>query len=402
MAVRSGSFIFHSGKRVEELEKKSKTFDQYSEKVFNKTIKIASYLNFLDENFQRSSDQDKLTLDFLSHLYAAIMLTNGARKSEVNRLQLSDFKEVTHRESEYKSYIHKTMKGLPTIRSISGYVHDLAKKVIDIGLVKRSDENISLFYTLPSKSRNDKYRDRGYFFNRSYQLFLNSLPENEARQIKDDLPSVRTHQGRHSFFGYALRIGDLNTYEAIRKHARHEFMSFMTGHYTEGKLSEQEKRSLEREYITEIVGRIVNKEEHGYFGPMLKTLEALITQYIDFIDGTSKAEVQELGERISHSIDRIKINEFGMCFPALKTLEKSMCWDKSTKTPQYDQGSTFFNCSGCIHYFGMKGFIQDIQRHAISISTMLETLPIISKELRKSYEIELKRAEKLLAEGTEK
>ena len=62
----------------------------------------------------------------------------------------------------------------------------------------------------------------------------------------------------------------------------------MTLDYTEYKLSPEEQDFLEREYIEEIVSRIIRKkymngDEHHYFGAMLSKIEKLINKNINFL-----------------------------------------------------------------------------------------------------------------------
>ena len=395
-----GSTKKKRGGQVDGWKQLIKSYRENCMRCFGEIKDIILFIDFMEATYQKTEDIESLTRRYVSHVYAAILLTNGPRKSEANDLGLSNFKSVKEKVSNYSSFIHKTMKGVETIRSISGYVHDMANAIADLGMHDRYSENVSLFYvnndtTVSLKTHSDFYK----YFNFSYQTFIDSLDPEDAALVKDEMPKVHTHQGRHSFFGFALRIGDHDTHEQIRKHARHEYLSWMTNHYTEAKIRDIEKISAEREFISELVGKIVSKKDHGLIGPTLKTLESLIEEHIDFYDINSKEDMAELGSVIADEFDQITINQFGLCIPRVKTLHKSKCWSKSTKTPNYEAGSTFSNCSGCLHFCGMQGHLEDIERIAIQISTTLESTPIISPSMKKLLEQELKRAERLLSEG---
>ena len=387
------------GRRVDDMKQLIKSYRENCMRCFGEIKDIKLFIDFMSASYQKREDIESFTSRYVSHVYAAILLTNGPRKSEVNKLGLSNFKKVKDKVSNYNSFIHKTMKGVETIRSISGYVHDMANAIADLGMHDRYSENVSLFYAKKSSASLKTYSNFYKYFNSSYQAFIDSLDPEDAALVKDEMPNVHTHQGRHSFFGFALRIGDHDTHEQIRKHARHEYLSWMTNHYTEAKIRDIEKISAEREFISELVGKIVSKKDHGLIGPTLKTLESLIEEHIDFYDTNSKEEMAELGSVIADEFDQITINQFGLCIPRIKTLHKSKCWSKSTKTPNYESGSTFTNCSGCLHFCGMQGHLEDIERIAIQISTTLEATPIISPSMKKLLEQELKRAERLLSEG---
>ena len=334
----------------------------------------------------------------LSHLYALIVMTNGARRSEIANLRLSDFREVADIVSNYKSFIHKTNDGLPTIRQISGIVHSVAKKVSAIGRIDRQIEGVNLFYYQPSRAYQnglDIEQVAGYF-NRSYQSFLNSLPSDLAEEMRQTMPRVTPHQGRHLFAAFSLRVSDGNVFEEIRKHYRHEYKSFQTNAYTEYKLSDLEQKFVEREFITEILTNIATKDDHGYFGPMLSTLEGIIDSHISFVSLDNIGEVRELCEKLADVIDTIKVHEWGFCIPVIKTLAKSKCWDKSAKIPLYDAGSSFKNCSGCIHLLSQKACLEDLQRIAMGLSQTIEGFPLLGNSMKKALELEFKRAVALI------
>jgi len=398
--IEDGIAMQKRGRRFDNNKQLIKSYRENCMRCFGEIKDIQLFIDFMTASYQKAEDIPSLTRRYVSHVYAAILLTNGPRKSEVNTLGLSNFESVKDKISNYNSFIHKTMKGVGTIRSISGYVHDMANAIADLGIHDRYSENVSLFYVNNDTTVSLKTHSNFHsYFNSSYQTFIDSLDSEDATLVKDEMPKVRTHQGRHSFFGFALRIGDHDTHEQIRKHARHEYLSWMTNHYTESKLRDIEKISAEREFISELVGKIVSKKDHGLIGPTLKTLESLIEEHIDFYDTNSKEDMAELGSVIADEFDQITINQFGLCIPRIKTLHKSKCWNKSTKTPNYEAGSTFSNCSGCLHFCGMQGHLEDIERIAIQISTTLESTPIISPSMKKLLEQELKRAERLLSEG---
>lgn len=333
--------------------------------------------------------------NYLSHVYAAIILLNGARKSEVNTLCLSDFKKITDEHSEYTSLIHKTANGLSTVRSISGYVYDLVMKVRQLGGKDRMQDGVG-FWNVTSKRTSNKYDDHGdKLFDRSYQVFLDSISKEDSDFIRAELPSVTPHMGRHTFFGMCLRLGDQNAYEKINEHARHQVMSYMTRQYTEGKRDEMQRLSIEKEFISEMVCNLVEEKDLGYFGPQYKVLSSLIDQEIEFYDVNDKDQIEELGYVIADKYDRIKVNETGLCMPRKDTLDQSKCWNG--EFPDYEEGSLFVNCSGCIHNFCQRGHKEAIERHLISVSDMLDNAPLLGGKLRKKYEQELQQGEKLLA-----
>ena len=335
------------------------------------------------------------TTNYLSHVYAAIILANGARKSEVNTLCLADFKKITDEHSEYTTLIHKTMNGLSTVRSISGYVYDLVMSVRYLNGVDRLEDGVSFWLSKPPRKSDNYHEQGGFLFARSYQIFLDSISKEDSEFIRGELPFVSPHMGRHTFFGICLRFGDQNAYEKINEHARHEMMSYMTQQYTEGKLDEMQRLSIEKEFIAELVCNLVEEKDLGYFGPQVSVLQKLVKEHIDFYDLDNPKDIEAMGNAIADGFDRLKVNETGLCMPRKDTLDQSKCWNG--KFPDYEEGSLFVNCSACIHNFCQRGHKEAIERHMISVSDMLDNAPLLGGKLRKKYENELLQGEKLLA-----
>ncbi|MFC1626067.1 hypothetical protein ACFL19_00025 [Pseudomonadota bacterium] len=395
-----GTYAFRTGARLDKVKKQKHFISQASEEIFGTAIDMEQFLNWLAKLKSSKKQKDFMpakTSYYLSHLYAAIAMTNGPRRSEIATLRLSDFKEVTEEVSNYKSFIHKTNEGLPTIRQISGFVHDIAKKTCDIGLIDRQGDGVNLFYIKSGATNKHPHIDlTSKLFNRSYQSFLDSLPNEMAREIRQEMPKVTPHQARHLFAAFALRVSDGNVFEKIRHHFRHEYKSFMTNEYTEYKLSDMEQKHVEREYVREIIGRIANEKDHGYFGPMLSTLEKLIEEHLDFLPVDSINDLNEQLDELTDLIDTVKVHEWGLCLPLIATKVKSKCYDKETKMPQYDTGSSFNTCSGCIHLLSQEACLEDIQRIAIGISQTLENHPVISGSTRSVLELAYKRSLSLM------
>jgi len=142
--------------------------------------------------------------------------------------------------------------------------------------------------------------------------------------------------------------------------------------------------------------RIGNKEDHGYFGPMLSRIEKLIEEKMSFFGVESFSELTDEIDSMADLIDTIKVHEWGLCMPIKSTITKAKCFDKNTKMPDYSNLSTFANCSGCINLLSNEACTDDIKRIASSMTDTLESYPVLSGGLRKVYEGSLRRANTLL------
>ena len=391
------SYYFSSGKQKQNHDFRVAVFH----KAFNKTLGYVPSMEKVIETTSTTIQRTRhnILVDYIRHLYAALAMATGARRCELNYIQLSDFEEQTDRASNFRSFIHKTNAGLPTIRSIAGFAHELASRCADLGPIDRREDGVYLFYTDHTASTRPKHLGgQAAYFNQSYQLFLQSLPDDLAQEFRKELPSVNLHQARHLFAAFALRVSDGNVFEAIRKHFRHALGSQMTKAYTDHKISGDEAASVEKEYIKEIIQKIGNKEDHGYFGPMVVRIEQLIDKYIKFWD---LKELKKLNEKIEEVADRfhaVKVHEWGLCVTPESSLTKSKCYNKTTRLPDYDKGSTFNNCASCIHLLSHHACKEDIERIGISAFQTLNQYPILGNTLRMELEKTIRQVNSLLTQ----
>ena len=402
--IYNGEYFFSKGKRYIQAVKLLNEYKSQCIHIFGDYIEPQQTLTFIKDKVKKTgtshNSKTTYTINYLRHLYAAIAITNGPRRSEIVYLKLSDFDEISDNTSSYSSFVHKTNDSLPTVRSISGFVHNMVKKSCDLGYHDKFEDDVYLFDVRNiSNSKTLDIGTKSNYINDSYQLFLNSLPEELANEFRDECPAVTTHQARHLFAAFALRVSDGNVFDAIRKHFRHELGSFMTNDYTEYKLSEEEQEFVEREYISEIISRIASNEDHGFFGPMLYRIEKIIEDKMDFWGIETFEELSGETNKLADLFDTIKVHEWGLCIPEKNNITKSKCYDKNTKLPEYDKNSSFNNCSACIHLLSNDACIDDIKRIAFSISQTLDNYPLISGSLRNFYIKSLKRAEKLLQQA---
>ena len=356
--------------------------------------------NDINQLFSESYGINDLQVKYISHLYAITTITTAARASELHYLKLSDFNKITDEYTQYQSYIRKTADGRPTIREIASWVYELIQYFIEIGLTSREEEGVQLFYRLDATKMQD-IQATAQCFDRSYQYFLNSLSETLREEIILQMPCVSSHMGRQSFVSFALRVSDGNVSEKIRRLLRHDICArWMFTDYTEYKLSPEQQEFLEREYIKEIISKIISKkyingEEHYYFGAMLSRIEKLIDENINFI---SEDEVEDEINRLGDMIEKIKIHEYGFCLPVTETITKSKCYNKRTKIPEYDKASSFSSCTKCIHLLSSTGCREDIERIGLYLHQVLEKPRFLTNSLRKKYIKELKVVVRMIKE----
>ena len=195
---QDSAYYFHQGKRKQNHDFMVATYTQTmketlgylpSQEQVQKVTNPAGGLN-----------RKNVVIKYLQHLYAVIAMTTGARRSEIAYLRLSDFEEHSDEVSGFTSYIHKTNAGLPTVRSISGFSHQMVKACANLGFRDRRENNVYLF----SASYNpcEPLRDlgtRAKYFNESYQTFLQNIPDKLSQSFRNELPKVSTHQARHFF-----------------------------------------------------------------------------------------------------------------------------------------------------------------------------------------------------------
>lgn len=337
-----------------------------------------------------------------------IMLAlTGVRVSELTSVCSDDYKQEVDGTWVFNSELIKTNFGLSEVRTMSGLVAEAASTLVDLSYVTKKNrldgQALPLFgryYNRDDFDTDSNIRDVlrstsggsfRYRLNKYYQHFL----EDFEGDIELLCPSIHPHRFRHSFVEFALRRFDGNVIEAIRQHFRHHAGSYFTHCYTDNKLSEEVKNSLERAYIRELLERMVDGgESEDFTGPAAAYVKR-IAKDINYLD---ISEVDAFIEELSEEYELLAAHEYGFCLVRKETRHLAKCLNKKTQIPILENGC-FELCSGCANSMhSKKGNKESITRIAVSHQNMLENFPIKGTTAHNVSENTVKRARIILNE----
>ena len=339
--------------------------------------------------------------EYISDITTAVLITltmlTGVRaKSEFNAIVPSSFTRDKDGNYRFRSEIHKTNQGIGACRYIAGIAAEVVDCITELKAIIDPEGKENLFIVSHQKlnvadgAKEDRpnYADKHLgdramlYINRRY----NSTVSEDMRII-----SFKPHSLRHAWAEFALRRfeGD-SVPELIRQHFRHAYGSYMTDHYTMGKVFEEDGRVVGRNLLGEIISNAVDGAERLY-GPIGEFIHEMINQF-EFVGE------DEITWMVDQFEGLVEPHEYGFCVlrPDTKTLSK--CYDPKTKLPNTGE-AVFEKCSGCIHRLSKQVHRDEIMRLGMSLKVSLDSfkeqnlIPLVSV-----YNNSLKRAVAALKE----
>lgn len=376
-----------------------------------KTKQIISILKknklpYTNYPFANQNQVNTLRLKLKDVVMTILFFLSGARQSEIiglklddfipddNELSLTDVDTIRNTDWKFKSLIHKTNHGIETIRSISGLA---AQAISTLYLCSKTDLNKPGIYLFNQKKTRPSDSFGLNAVKRSYKYFIDGLHPREREHFLAEYEDTTAHSFRHSWADFALRKFDGNVTQKIREHFRHSWKSFMTKEYLEYKLSGEELKANEKEYLKEIFSRICEKD-NDFVGPIAIKFKKLINDSFNFIGIDEFEEISLQIDNFIDDIERIEPHEWGFCVLLKSTRTQAQCLDKKTKVPLTEVGSKFEKCSHCIHRLTQVAAKEDVIRIGIQLQNTLESMPIIGKVMRNELEKSLANAHKIVKE----
>ncbi|MET0107148.1 MAG: hypothetical protein ABW072_18700 [Sedimenticola sp.] len=329
-----------------------------------------------------------------------IFLTvTGARLSEIGSIKAHWFDQDQEGSWWFKSEIYKTNHGIKTMRSIAGIAAQAADIINRLSYTDKEKHQLPLF----SRTYSDNHYRTGYItqnlgvseasLRERVQIYYSDFLRRVGREIEELCPSVVPHGFRHTWAEFALRRFDGNVLEEIRHHYRHYYGSYYTKKYTNEKLAPEIGNQLEREYLREMIERIAGDDGEEFYGPVAMLIKKRVS---DSHQCLTPEEFEVVMKELEEEFVRFVPHEWGYCVLQKETQSQAQCFDKATKVPLVGEGSSFENCSTCIHRLSQSAQREDIERIAISHQAFIDSypLPSLTKESKKA----LRAAENILKE----
>ena len=342
----------------------------------------------------------------------------GIRLSELGSICGDDYYIENDGTWVFKSELIKTNYGITEVREMHGLVAEAASTLVALSYIdkrnRKDKERLPLFGKYFSKKdykNNDDFRRENrrasdntlrYRLNSIYSKFLQCHPE-----FNEHCPSIHPHRFRHTWAEFALRRFEGNVFEAIRRHFRHSYGSYFTTHYVFGKLKDEVRDEIEKQYLKEILTKLATENVQAVMDDDLKRdLHGKVAHYISKSMGTivlTETEIDDFVDDMAEEFESITAHEYGYCLVRKEMKHLAKCIDKKTQTPMLDTG-VFEVCSDCINFLTSENANKEsITRIAVSHQHMIARFTNLMGDNVKSIAIDtsrqtLKRAEAMLDE----
>lgn len=338
------------------------------------------------------------------------LLLTGVRISELIEISADNYNQEIDGTWVFSSDLIKTNFGLSEVRTMSGLVAEAFSTLINISYVTKSNrpdaQSIPVFgryFYSSDYNTNDSILDKPRTTSENgirerlnvwYAKFL----DRNIDEFSDLCPTIHPHRFRHTFAEFAVRRFDGNVLEAIRQHYRHQAGSYYTHSYTDNKLSEEVKNSIERNYIKELLEQAVTGASSDDFAGPAAAYAKRMAKNVNYLDPT---EIDDFINDLSNEYESLVAHEFGFCLVRKDTRHLAKCLDKKTQIPILENGC-FNLCSGCINAMhSKKSNKESITRIALSHQNLLDNFPIKNTAAHKESQAVVKRANIILSEMEE-
>jgi hypothetical protein len=163
--------------------------------------------------------------------------------------------------------------------------------------------------------------------------------------IKDLHPRLKSHQFRHSFAEFGLRRYDGAIEELIRQHFCHRYNHWWTKRYTGDKLDDERVQYLSKEYIKDLVPRILRDAEvdPDYVGGIAVYIKRELAPKIRTMNAS---EAENYLSQICDGVLQITPHEYGWCLLHEHFRSVAKCADtKGNPNPLATNSSKCINCA---------------------------------------------------------
>ena len=366
--------------------------------VFNgKTLQEIRELNLVNK-FQpaqkgnaKNSEFALLLRDIPRACVTAFAILAGARRNELGSIDWEDIVLNDDGNWQFRSEINKTNHGVATLRYIGGPLADIVNTLRLLQGVVNPEFSGAIFRGVkPSgkltanQASEDSVKALGSFIDSRINPILG-----------DDLKiyDFNIHSVRHAWAEFALRRfeGD-SVPELIRDHFRHSFDSYMTKRYTHGKLDEEDSLNPQREYLKEIIGRLLDSDgQEDFFGPVADFIKELADGF-EFI---GEDEIEDIFSKFEGTIEP---HEYGFCVVRPETVTTAQCYNKVTRLAETTE-ACWEKCGGCVNRLTLGSQREDIVRIGQSIAASIKSFESAGLiHMVDAYKPALKRAQQALKE----
>lgn len=181
------------------------------------------------------------------------------------------------------------------------------------------------------------------------QSYYQKFVARSHHSIKEVFPQIIPHNLRHLKMAFGLRKFDGDVEAAIKQEMRHH------GHHTQAysinKLNEEEVAHVKRDYVQEIIKRIlINDPGDKWVGPAVKKVRKVAKNLLhgQNIEMLSMLEIAEFHEEFYEKIHSMMFHSYGFCFVMKDMIKVSKCGVKDNMVRTGLANSKL--CHGCANF----------------------------------------------------
>lgn len=271
-----------------------------------------------------------------SAIYIIFLSVMGKRgPSEVRTLRGSDITRsdgVTGHDAVFRPSIWKTNKGVRQEQGVTNFIDEIFELACALGYKNKSGTDTPLFCTLGAIDSSHlsptavSMQQISQWLEDYYEDFCNRAGDVTSFNIKKSHNKILSHQFRHSFAEFALRRFDGNVEELIRQHFCHRYNHWWTKRYTEDKLDIDHINEINRQYIKELVPRILfdSAANPEYVGAMALYIKKQFSHTFNIV---SADEAESIIEKVCEDTLQVTAHEYGWCLLHRESYGSAKCRD---------------------------------------------------------------------------
>jgi len=290
-------------------------------------------------------------------IFLSVMGKRGP--SEVMTLKVENFTLSSQNNNNgaiFEASIEKTHKGFRQTQGITDLIETSLNVLKRLSFVKKHSD-MPLFSRLPCLTEDltsispipiaTMYDQLKVY----YHQFLERAKSSVDFDVKALHPVLKTHQFRHSVADFALRRFDGDVEEKVRQLFCHSEGHWFTKKYTADKLDDNIQSAKDREYIKELIPRVLrdNSDKPNFVGAMAIYIKKT------FSDETIICTPEEIENKLSvfsENIVSITSNEYGWCLLHKHYTQVANCAD-DTGIPR-PRNTSSFKCNSCKNFLASR------------------------------------------------
>jgi len=292
-----------------------------------------------------------------STIYVIFLSVMGKRgPSEIRTLRGVDItpsNAATGEDALMRPSIEKTNQGLRESQGVTNFIDQAFITLLQLSYIDKTHTELPLFSPLPSinKARTLPMRlsheQLSADLHKYYDAFCVHMADKVDFEIKVLHRSITSHQFRHSFAEFALRRFDGNVEELIRQHFCHRYNHWWTKRYTADKLDSKREINMNRNYIRELVPRVLHDSELNpdFVGGMALFIKKQLGEHIKVL---TPEQAEAHIDTFCKDVVQLTAHEYGWCLLHTQYKSVAKCADK-TGSPN-PTGTNSEKCIPCANF----------------------------------------------------